>query len=144
MVHLINQLRFLHVLAKKSNLTRKETDRKLKSTEIIATTSTEFLRRDLKEKGDWAVKVRADGDCLPASGNVFIYDNDKHPSEIRTQIIVEQVSNEYFYLDEQKLLRGYKHNIKSNTLMKSYAMYSDEYMYDRRLSNDEIKEIYRR
>lgn len=33
---LIHQLRFLHVLVRKSNLTRKETERKLKSIEIIA------------------------------------------------------------------------------------------------------------
>lgn len=90
----------------------------------VDTISTELLPQDLKEKGDVAVKVRADGDCLPASGSVFIYGNDKHPSEIRTRIIIEQVLKEDFYLDEKKLLQGYDHGRQSKTLMKGYAMYS--------------------
>ena len=42
------------------------------------------------------------------------------------------------------MLIGYEHDRQTKNLMKSYAMYSDEYMHDRILSNDVIQEIYRR
>jgi hypothetical protein len=53
--------------------------------------------------------------------------------------------NAEFYLDEEQLLKGYDGTCgKSKTLVKGYAMYSDELLLDRRLSDDVIAEIYRR
>ena len=38
------------------------------------------------DRSRFPVRVRADGDCLPASGSVFAFGNDAHANEIRTQI----------------------------------------------------------
>ncbi|CAC5360184.1 unnamed protein product [Mytilus coruscus] len=98
-----------------------------------------------QKENDKANKVRADRGCLPATGSVLAFGSDSHPIEIRTRIILEQVMHEDKYLDKQFLLRGFDNaNDSAKTLIKGYAMYSDEFMHDRRLSDDVFKDIYRR
>ncbi|GFS03152.1 hypothetical protein ElyMa_001142600 [Elysia marginata] len=52
------------------------------------------------------VKVRSDGDCLPASGAIFAFGKDSCPEEIRVRIIHELAINAEFYLDNGNLSRG--------------------------------------
>ncbi|KAL3885704.1 hypothetical protein ACJMK2_025750, partial [Sinanodonta woodiana] len=47
--------------------------------------------------------VRADGDCLPGCGSLFIYGDDSHASEIRLRIILELVLHEEYYMDKKNL-----------------------------------------
>ena len=39
--------------------------------------SETYLPRSLSERGDAPIKVRANGDCLPACGSVFVFGNDR-------------------------------------------------------------------
>ncbi|KAK3756454.1 hypothetical protein RRG08_040359 [Elysia crispata] len=59
----------------------------------LNTFSSELIPTDAQDKTLFAVKVRADGDCLPGSGSVFAYGNDQMSEEIRLRIIVESVLN---------------------------------------------------
>ncbi|CAC5381580.1 unnamed protein product [Mytilus coruscus] len=61
--------------------------------------SDRYTPNKQKENGNKAIKVRVDGDCLPATGSVFAFGSDRHPIEIRTRIILEQVMQQDKYLD---------------------------------------------
>ena len=42
--------------------------------------SETYVPRSLSERGDVPIKVRADGNCLPVCGSVFVFGNDRHPT----------------------------------------------------------------
>ncbi|GFS15844.1 vertnin [Elysia marginata] len=70
------------------------------------------------------VKVRCDGDCLPACGAVFAFGQDVRPEEMRLRIVHELAVNAFYYLDNNYL----SHNFtgKKNCL-QSIASLSDHY-----------------
>lgn len=68
------------------------------------------------ERSDAAITVRADGDCLPACGSVFIFRNDRYPAEIRTRIAIEHVVNDHFYLNENMLLQDMTNKLERRPL----------------------------
>ena len=69
--------------------------------------------------------VRANGDCLPACGSVFLYGTDVNPEEVRLKIIQELVLHKDSYLNATYLSRGLENPCRN--ILKSYAMYSHEY-----------------
>ena len=42
--------------------------------------SETYVPRSMSERGDTPIKVRADGNCLPVCGSVFVFGNDRHPT----------------------------------------------------------------
>ena len=107
--------------------------------------SQSILPNNISVNGDTAVKVKADGDCLPACGSVFAYGNDLHVFEMRTRIVAELTLNEEYYLNETNLIKGEVANTENvGSLIKAYAMYSEEYMHDGKLTSDKIRDIYER
>ena len=72
--------------------------------------------------------VRADGNCLPASGSVFAFGNDDHTDEIRTRIVVKLALHKDYYLGDHTLINGLKCPNKIGDTAKAFAMYSDEYV----------------
>lgn len=96
----------------------------------------------MSERGDVSIKRRAGDDCLPACGSVFVFGNERPPTEIRARIIIEKAFNAEFYLDEEQLLKGYDGTCgRPKALVKGYAMYSDAFIHDRWLSDDVIADI---
>ena len=88
----------------------------------------------------FSVEVRANGDCLPACGSVFVHGKDTCPDEIRLNIIKELVSHKDLYLNEECLSRGLECQPKN--ILKSFAMYSDEYEHGAVLANRVIENIF--
>ena len=75
----------------------------------------------------------------------FCYGNDLHVFEMRTRIVAELTLNEEYYLNETNLIKGEVANTeKVGSLIKAYAMYSEEYMHDGKLTSDKIRDIYER
>ena len=109
---------------------------------------SKFVPEDFKKRADkhyFPVNVRADGDCLCASGDVFATGKDANPYRIRLKIIHEQVLNEDYYLQEENLLKGYDHPSSLHELSKAFAMYSEHFDPSNysKLDADRIKSIYR-
>ena len=52
------------------------------------------------------INVRADGNCLPHSGNLLTYDNQNHNNEIRSRLAIELAIHRNLYLDEGHLQKG--------------------------------------
>ena len=52
------------------------------------------------------IKVREDGDCLPACGAEFAYGKDKCPKEIRICIIYELATHSELYFSDAYLSQG--------------------------------------
>ncbi|KAK3767311.1 hypothetical protein RRG08_050862 [Elysia crispata] len=73
------------------------------------------------------VKVRCDGDCLPACGAVFAFGQDVRPEEMRLRIVHELAVNASYYLDNNYLSRSFTG--KKNCL-QSIASFSDHYLPD--------------
>ena len=102
-----------------------------------------MIPTDAPGKTVFAVKVRADGDCLPGTGSVFAYGNDQMSEEIRLRIIVtvESVLYSDYYLNEDNLRKGFdKQCTHSHELLFSHAMYSDAYIPGVAFSPREIYE----
>lgn len=78
------------------------------------------------------VKLNADGNCLPGTGSMHVYGNDKHATEMRVKIILEATLNRQSYPSHKYLQRG--HETTCRNLLKIYAMYSDEYTPGERLT----------
>lgn len=88
------------------------------------------------------VMVRADGDCLPGSGSVFVFGNDSHADEIRVRIVSELALNSQFYLDENNLVKGLPEEGNSHHIKKAFAMYSEEYEAGSVLTDTVIERIF--
>ena len=73
------------------------------------------------------VYVRADGDCLPATGSVSAFGFDVSPCEMRLRIVIELALHEEFYLDGRNFKKGYD-KAKDVDFAKTYAFYSDMLM----------------
>ena len=65
---------------------------------------------------------------------------DTSPDEIRLNIIKELVSHKDSYLNKEYLSRGLA--CPQKTILKSFAMYSDEYEHGTVLTNTVIENIY--
>ncbi|KAK3715465.1 hypothetical protein RRG08_003194 [Elysia crispata] len=103
------------------------------------------LNKDFKcQKQHFSVRVRADGNCLPACGAVFAFGEDIKPQDIRLLIIQELVLHKSYYLDEQNLKRGYDLPCKDNELIKAFAQYSDHFIPGQKLNAEPIKQLYER
>ncbi|KAK3108762.1 hypothetical protein FSP39_015119 [Pinctada imbricata] len=89
------------------------------------------------------ISVRADGDCLPASGSVYAYGHDKCPNELRARIVIELTLNKAYYLEEKNLRKGLSEFEPKtrNHVKKSFAMYSDGYIPGITLSDEIIETI---
>ncbi|CAG2184547.1 unnamed protein product [Mytilus edulis] len=86
------------------------------------------------------VSVRANGDCLPACESVFLYGTDVYPEEVRLKIIQELVLHKDSYLNAIYLSRGLENPCRN--ILKSYAMYSDEYEHGTVLTDRVIEDIF--
>ncbi|KAL3836889.1 hypothetical protein ACJMK2_022296 [Sinanodonta woodiana] len=91
------------------------------------------------------VSVKADGNCLPYSGSVLAFGNDRYGTEIRAKIIIEQTLYEEYYLQENYLKNGLDDPPKFD-IKKAFAMYSDEYKHGTGRLNDKttLQDIYER
>ncbi|KAL3890798.1 hypothetical protein ACJMK2_003076 [Sinanodonta woodiana] len=91
------------------------------------------------------VSVKADGNCLPYSGSVLAFGNDRYATEIRARIILEQTLYEEYYLQENYLKNGLDDPPKFD-IKKAFAMYSDEYKHGTDRLNDKttLQDIYER
>ncbi|KAL3857431.1 hypothetical protein ACJMK2_012102 [Sinanodonta woodiana] len=91
------------------------------------------------------VSVKADGNCLPYSGSVLAFGNDRYATEIRARIIIEQTLSEEYYLQENYLKNGLDDPPKFD-IKKAFAMYSDEYKHGTNRLNDKttLQDIYER
>ncbi|XP_041368077.1 uncharacterized protein LOC121382620 [Gigantopelta aegis] len=87
------------------------------------------------------VSVKANGECLPATGSVFAFGNDNSTTEIRTRIVLELVQNKPFYLDESNLTKGMPTVGKPANTIKAFAMYSGEYIPGIHLTERTIETI---
>ncbi|RUS85585.1 hypothetical protein EGW08_006668 [Elysia chlorotica] len=88
------------------------------------------------------MRVRADGNCLPACGAVFAFGEDIKPKDIRIRIIEELVSNQNYYLDEKNLKKGYDKTSKDLEHIKAFAQYSDHIIPGQKLNAEVIKKLY--
>ncbi|CAC5411387.1 unnamed protein product [Mytilus coruscus] len=82
----------------------------------------------------YPVRIGADGNCLPYTGRVLTFSDQKRAEEIRVRIIIEQTIFKDDYLDQDYLKRGTDISYTNNALLKTYAMYSDEYVPNERLN----------
>ena len=89
----------------------------------------------------YPVVVYGDGNCLPRSGAVYMPDTDF--TEIRVRIVLEGVLFEQRYLDNTVICEGLKER-RFKDMVKTYAMYSPEYVPDTILTKTSIQNIYRR
>ncbi|CAG2186302.1 unnamed protein product [Mytilus edulis] len=96
------------------------------------------------DKTLFPVQVRADGNCLPACGSVFVFGNDSYADEIRAHIIKELSLNKKFYLDKNYLSNAFGTDDQNKNILKSFAMYSDEYTHGVVLTERSIEDIYER
>jgi len=72
--------------------------------------------------------VRADGDCLPHSGSLLIYDNQNHNNELRTRIVIELAIHKSLYLNFNHLRNGTTICDKqAESLPTRYTMFSELY-----------------
>ena len=66
------------------------------------------------------VKVRCDGDCLPACGALFAFGQDVRAGEMRLRIVQELAVNVSYYLDNNYLSHSFTgKRIVCNTLPHS-------------------------
>ena len=86
------------------------------------------------------VQVRADGNCLPACGSVFVFGTDTYADEIRAHIIKELALHKELYLSKEYLSKSLRK--KDKNILKSYAMYSDEYVPGSVLTDGIIEDIF--
>lgn len=94
------------------------------------------------DKTCFPVTVRADGNCLPASGSVFAFGNDDHSYEIRARIVVEMTLHKNYYLEDHNLINGLTCPQKPGYTAKALAMYSDEFVAGVQLTPSIIETIF--
>ena len=105
------------------------------------------IPEDLKDQDErelFPCEVLADGNCLPSCGSVFAFGNITETDEMRVRIIYEQVMHEDVYLDDEYLGLGIKDKSLQEGLSKRFSQYSEFYVPGVCLTNDIIKDIYRR
>ena len=87
------------------------------------------------------VSVKADGDCLPACGSVFLYGNDMRCEEVLVRIISELALNIDFYLEDDNLRKGLPSNVTNDSLKKIFAMFSADFIPGIALTDNIIRMI---
>ena len=87
------------------------------------------------------VSVKADGDCLPACGSVFLYGNDMRSEEVLVRIISELALNIDFYLEDDNLRKGLPSNVTNDSLKKIFAMFSADFIPGIALTDNIIRMI---
>ena len=86
-----------------------------------------------------------DGNCLPYSGSVIAFGNQDHGEEMRVRIVVEMVLHKDLYLSESHLKKGLVQCQTLNSISKTYAMFSEEYMPGKdTVGKANIEEIYKK
>ena len=106
-------------------------------------TAKKVLSKDFKSQRQcFPVKVRADGNYLPACGAVFAFGEDIKPQDIRIRIIEELVLHQNYYLDEKNLKKGYDKPSKDQEINKAFAQYSDHFITGQKLKAEVIKQLY--
>ncbi|KAL5013419.1 hypothetical protein ScPMuIL_007689 [Solemya velum] len=90
----------------------------------------------------YPVSVRADGDCLAATGSVFAFGQDDRPDEIRARVVIELAMNKEFYLNEDNLRQGLTEPRPKGHTIKAFTMYSELYVPGTRLDREVIETIY--
>ena len=88
----------------------------------------------------YPIEVSADGNCLPSTGSILSFGNKDKPAEMRVKIIIESAIHKELYLSQAHLERGIK--TSNTTLAKTYALYSDEFIPNQRLGQEQVEEIY--
>ncbi|VDI21188.1 Hypothetical predicted protein, partial [Mytilus galloprovincialis] len=109
--------------------------------------SLQIFPRDISQKELLEltpVRIGADGNCLPYTGSVFAFGDQKRAEEIRVRSIIEQTIFKDCYLDQDYLKRGTDNSYTNNALSKTYAMYSDEYIPNERLSLRKVEMVYQK
>lgn len=105
----------------------------------------QIVPKDLQtSKLNFPVKIRADGNCLPACGSVYAFGADINPELVRLHIIQELATIQEYYLDEKNVVKGYCHPSKPDEMRKSYAMYSDYFIPNQTLSDEGTRDIYQK
>ncbi|XP_070182136.1 uncharacterized protein [Littorina saxatilis] len=98
---------------------------------------------DIPNAQTYPVVVRADGDCLPACGSVHAFGHDQRPAELRARIVHELACHAEYYLKEENLRKGFETSKeRRGHIIKSFAMYSDEYLPGMSLDENTVKRIY--
>ena len=87
------------------------------------------------------VIVRSDGDCLPGCGSVFVYGHDRNGDEMRVRIISELALHTNYYLDEDNLRKGFPSDGSEDSIKKTFAMFSADYIPDTVLTHEIIKQV---
>ncbi|CAG2231226.1 unnamed protein product [Mytilus edulis] len=109
--------------------------------------SLQIFPRDISQKEFFEltpVRIGADGNCLPYTGSVFAFGDQKRAEEIRVRKIIEQTIFKDYYLDHDYLKRGTNNSYTNNALSKTYAMYSDEYIPNERLFLRKLEMVYQK
>ncbi|CAG2206817.1 unnamed protein product [Mytilus edulis] len=118
-----------------------------KSSISVDEDSLQIFPRDISQKELLEltpVRIGADGNCLPYTGSVFAFGDQKRAEEIRVRKIIEQTIFKDYYLDHDYLKRGTDNSYTNNALSKTYAMYSDEYIPNERLSLRKVEMVYQK
>ncbi|CAG2221681.1 unnamed protein product [Mytilus edulis] len=90
---------------------------------FIDADALQMIPNDIPEGNFMPVVVKGDGNCLLRSAAVLAYGNEEAHKEFRVRIILELVTNEDLYLDDDYLSSGLELNIKTRLLSKQFAMY---------------------
>lgn len=89
------------------------------------------------------VAVSSDGDCLPHTGSMFIFEHENAASELRVRIIVEQVVHQKLYLDYRHLRQGIDLTEReARLLLNNYCLYSEQYAAKGKITNKVISNTY--
>ena len=105
--------------------------------------ATEHIPRDLHNFENLvAVKVSADGNCLPHTGSYMAFGHEENHAEIRVRIVQEQLKNKKKYMDPEHLRQGITCTEReANLLPNNCGMYSDA-LTSMKLYTKEIERIY--
>lgn len=94
-------------------------------------------------EGRLPVSVLADGNCLPRSGSVLAFGKEDYHAEIRCRIVVELVKHKGHYLDLTQLNKGIDlPPNEAKSLLKTYSMYSEQYVPGTRLTQSVINKVF--
>jgi hypothetical protein len=53
--------------------------------------SETYVPRSLSQRGDAPIKVRADGNCLPVCGSIFVFGNDRHQHKSEQELLLKRI-----------------------------------------------------
>ena len=88
------------------------------------------------------VGVYGDGHCLPRAGSVLCFGHENFHQEIRCRITIEMCCFKDKYIDNEYLCIPQICESEAKSLVKTYAMFSNEYTPGDRLTDAVIRRIF--